>query len=181
MISILPTNVKEQMLYSRRNVMLRRYLLMLMAVALALSLLIIGAQWYANKQSNQLQQNLTDKQAQRKAFAATEIKVKSLQASLSLIEKLFSQKTQFSALLEDLAKVLPAGTYLNNISLTGDEKNPVDVSIAASSLTRAGLVHNALLQSPRIATADIENIAKDEQAGKYIVKLIIAFAEGQAR
>lgn len=180
-INLLPPQIKEQLAYSRRNLQLRRYVLLLTAVAALLAMLIASVSWYSGQQVERLSQVLGDRQKQRSAYKDTEAKLQSLQSSVALIEKLFTEKTQFSEVLGDFAAVLPSGTYIDSISLTGDDKKPLKLLVTADSLTQAGLVRNALLESPRISGIDIQSINKDEATNKYEVDLVIGFKEGQAR
>lgn len=181
MISVLPTEIKQQLSYSKKNVVLRKYLILVVVIVAALLATIGGALWYANRQISNLQATLLEQQSQRASYKDTEANIQALQANLGLIEKIFNQKTEFSQVLGDIASVLPAGTYINSVELTGDDKKPVQLLITASSLTEAGLVRNALLQSDRISTADIQSITQNEGSSSYTVDIIIAFKEGQAR
>jgi len=181
MINILPTDVKEQLEYSKKNVKVRNYLLLTLLIATLLATTIGAAYWYAGLQINTLQSTLADRQTQRSAYKDTEIKVQTLQSNLGLIEKLLNQKTQFSDLLSDVAAVLPSGTYINSIDLTGDDKKPVQILVSAASLNQAGSVRNALLQSDRISVIDIQSITQKEDSSEYIVDLVVAFKEGRAR
>ena len=180
-INLLPPQIKEQLAYSKRNIHLRRYVVLLALVAVSLASLIAGVYWYSGQQVDRLSQTLSDRQKQRSAYKDTEAKLQSLQSSVGLIEKLFTEKTQFSSVLGDLAAVLPSGTYIDSISLTGDDKKPLKLLVTADTLTQAGLVRNALLESTRISDIDIQSINKDEATNKYAVDLVIAFKEGQAR
>jgi Tfp pilus assembly protein PilN len=181
MINILPTHVKEQLSYSKHNVKLRRYVMLTLVMVLTLSGVLFLGYRYANNQTVDLQKNLVEQQKQRGAFKDTEAKVQSLQSNISLIEKLFTQQTKFSVLINDLAAVLPAGTYINNLTLTGDDKKPLKLLVTANNFATAGLVRNALLQSSRISTVDIQSISQKDGSSEYVVDLIIAFKEGKAR
>lgn len=181
MINILPTDVKEQLEYSKKNVKARNYLLLLITIAFLLTVTLAAAYWYSGVQISNLKITLADRLTQREAYKDTENKVQTLQSNLALIEKLLNQKTQFSDLLSDLAAVLPSGTYINSINLTGDDKKPVQILVSAGSLNQAGSVKNALLQSDRISIVDIQSINQKEDSSEYTVDLIVAFKEGQAR
>ncbi len=181
MINILPTEVKEELEYSKKNVRVRNYLFLALLVFILLIAAIGAAYWYGGKQINSLRATLSDRQTQRALYKDTESKVQTLQSNLGLIEKLLNQKTQFSDLLNDIAAVLPSGTYINAINLTGDDKKPVQILVTASSLNQAGLVRNALLKSERISVVDIQSITQKEDSPEYTVDLIVAFKEGQAR
>lgn len=178
MINLLPPQVKEQLKASKANVVLRHYILLLFIFFVLLFSLMAGAYLYANKQITQLSSALDNRKQQRKQYDETENKVKTLQKNISLIEKLFTNKTEFSGLLQDLASAMPAGAYINKISLTGDEKEPVELLINVDSPEKAGVLRNALNASSRIKSVDIQSVSKDTNVGGYVVEVVIAFEPG---
>ena len=180
-VNILPPQLKSQLSYSRRNVVVVHYIILVLLVAGGLSLILVGGSWYASRQINRLNQTLADRQKQRAAYKDTEANVKTLQANLSAIEKLFNEKTTYSAVLADFAAVLPPGSYLNKVTLNGDDKKPLELLVTADSFNTAGLVRNSLLKSPRLKSVDVQSINKDDKTGDFTVSLIAAFKEGQAR
>jgi len=183
MINLLPPSRKRQIRYAKLNIKLLRYIFVSLVIALLLTALIGISFRQASSQAQKLQQNLSDRQAQRGQYQDTEAKVKTLQANLATIEKLFNNKTEFSSLLQDLAAVLPADAYINKITLTGDDKKPVQLLITVNSLDTAGILRNALLKSQRIASVDIQsvNLNPDPNNPNYSVDTVIAFKPGGAR
>lgn len=181
MINILPPDLKQQIGYSKRNLVLAHYLTLVITVAIGLSLAVGGSYWYAKRQINQLNHSLADRQKQRAAYKDTAANVATLQANLGSIEKLYNEKTQYSAVLADFAAVLPGGSYISAVTLTGDDTKPLELIISADSINTAGLVRNGLLKSARLKSVDVQSITKDEKTGRFTVDLVAAFKEGQAR
>ncbi|MBI4101049.1 hypothetical protein HY441_01070 [Candidatus Microgenomates bacterium] len=181
MINILPPDIKQQINYSKRNVRLLRYLL-LSALVLGLVLVLVGGSYiYANRQIKQLEKTLATRQQERQDYKDIEAKVQTLQSNLGLIEKLFTEKTKFSVLLNDLSAVLPDGSYINEITLTGDDKKPLEMIVTVDSFNKAAETRNALIQSARIKSADIQTITKNDAGSGFSVEIVAAFESGQAR
>lgn len=181
MINILPPELKQQMTFSHYNVRLVRYLVLILIFDVLLLAATFGSFRAADYQLKAQGQVVAARDQDLNRFRQVETDVRELQSSLNLIEKLFNEKTQFSALLSDLAAVMPPGSYINSIVLTGDDKTPLKVLISTNSITAAGVVRNGLLKSPRIKSADIQNIAKTQDSDLFTVDISIAFQEGQAR
>lgn len=181
MINVLPPEVKSQLNYAKRNSRLLRYVSLTGLVLLALSALLGTGFWYADRQINSYQQSLAIKQTERQSHAETEAKIESLQANLNLIDKLLTEKTRYSILLNDLAAVLPDNSYITHLTLTGDDKEPLEISVATDSFNRAAEVRNGLISSKRIKSADIQNVSENEDGEGYNAVIIAAFEPGQAR
>ncbi len=181
MINILPPELKAQINYSKRNSLLLKRLGWVWLVGILLAALVIGSLWYANRQIMNYEQTLAARRGQRADYQAIEVKVQSLQANLGLIEKLLNEKTHYSNLLGDLAAALPTGSYITHMSLTGDDKKPLELAVNVDSFNRAAEVRNGLIGSARIKSADIQSIAKNDEGSGFVVAIVAAFETGQAR
>lgn len=181
MINILPTEIKQQLYYSKRNAKLVPYLLLGLVLAGLLSGLFLASFWYADRQTSRLNATLSIQRQERQTYQATEDKVKAFQSNLSLIEKLLAEKTTYSQLLKDVAAVLPADSYVNHLTLTGDDSKPLELLVTVDSFNRAAELRNSLIASPRFASADIQSISQNEENDLYSVVIIAAFDKGQAR
>lgn len=181
MINILPPELRSQINYSKRNTQLLKYLFNGLIVLMVLGGLLGGSFWYANRQINHYQQTLAARQSERGGYQEIEAKVATLQSSLSLIDKLLTEKTRYSALLADLAATLPPSAYIIHLSLSGDEKDPLEMQVNVDSFNRAAELKNGLIQSRRIKSADIQSISRDDEGSGYNVVIVAAFEPGQAR
>lgn len=176
MINILPPEFKQQITYSQRNVIARRYLLALGMIALFVGSALGVSHWYANQELARNQERLSELQREIDQFSQTESAVSNLNTQLASIEALLIQRPRFSIILEDLAAVLPANSYINGINLTEDIEQPLQLTITTPSRGAAIRVRDALLTSDRIASADIQHIgASSEGEDTVDVGIIIAF------
>lgn len=176
MINILPPEFKQQITYSQRNVIARRYLLALGMIALFVGSALGVSHWYANQELARNQERLSELQREIDRFSQTESAVSNLNTQLESIEALLIQRPRFSIILEDLAAVLPANSYINGINLTEDIEQPLQLTITTPSRSAAIRVRDALLTSDRIASADIQHIsASSESEDTVDVGIIIAF------
>lgn len=181
MINLLPPKIKEEVKASKINVVFRHYIIIALIFFGLLFGLMIGSYAYASRQINRLDESLENRRAQRKQYSDTEKKVKTLQKNISLIEKLFTNKTEFSGLLQDLASAMPSGAYISKVSLTGNEKEPVELLINVDSPEKAGVLRNALNASERIKSVDIQSVSINTGSSGYVVEVVIAFEPGATR
>lgn len=176
MINILPPEFKEQITYSQRNVIARRYLLTLGMIALFVGGALGVSHWYADQELARNQERLSELQREIDQFSETESAVSSLNTQLESIEALLKQRPKFSIILEDLAAVLPANSYINGINLTEDIEQPLQLTITTPSRSAAIRVRDALLTSGRIGSADIQHISASSEGEDTVdVGIIIAF------
>lgn len=181
MINILPPQLKQQVRYSKRNVLLLRYLMTALGASTLLAIVIITSLWFSSRQISSLKTSLQERQQERASYKDTETKVQSLQSSLNLIDKLLTERTEYSGVLGDLASVLPSGAYISSMTLTGEDDKPMQIIVFADSINTAGLIRNSLLTSPRINSADIQSITRDDENNVFSVDIIVAFEKGQAQ
>lgn len=176
MINILPPETKEQLRYSRLNVVAGRYLIVVLVIASVVALTLFGSHWFAAQQIAQLEADIEATEEEVAAYEETEDAVEDLNAKLNAIEELMEQRPQFAVLLEDIAAVLPSGAYINGISLSEEIDQPLTLQVTTQSQQQAVSVQDELLASERISSADIQSISdEDEEDGTIDVTIVIAF------
>lgn len=178
MINILPPDLKQQITYSRRNVVARRYVFVLLFIILVTGSILTATHWYADQQIAAYETALEERKEEISQFENLETSVDTLNTQIETIETVLKQRPQFSVLLSDLAQVLPQGSYLNGISLSEETDQPLQLTITAPSRDQAVSVRQALLQSPRIGSADIQSITSKPESNEINVNIIIAFETG---
>lgn len=179
MISILPPEQKEQLRFSKYNVSARNYLLAIILIfATVGSSLYIGHR-YADQQIATYESNLENIRKETAEQAKLQTNVETLNARLKIIDSLLKNRTNFSEVLTDLANVMPSGAFINGVSLTGEVDQPLELTITTQSRAQGLVLRNALLTSPRIATADIQSIIPGA-TGDFNVIIVVGFDEGES-
>ncbi len=180
MISLLPPDQKEQIRYAKLNRLVLRYLRVLVVVAVLLGGVFAGAFYLLGMQTTQVASDVSTKQATITALNASFLpKAHDASARLNTIKYIQGTQTRFSAVVADIAKVLPQGVSIDSLTLTGNDRTPVQLAVTAQSYSAALAFRNALITSPRIAGADLESIASN--GGTYQTSIVIAFKPGQAK
>ncbi len=176
MINLLPPELKLEISYAKRNSALIR-LILTTAVATAVVVLLLnnGASSLDKNITNAKKELATEETAQ--GDAKTVAQIQSVNAKLSAINQLNQTKHHYSAVLRDFAKALPAGAWIDNMVLTGDNK-PLKLSINAKTSDVANKVKDSLLTCPRIASVDIASI-NTAPDGSAIVAATVTFKPGQ--
>jgi Tfp pilus assembly protein PilN len=180
-INLLPPDLKEQIHYAKLNRVTLRYLWVLVAVVLVLGGIFGGTFYLMNQQAAGVAADVADKQKTIADLSRTFVpKAKDASDRLNAIKYVQGTQTRFSALIADIAKVVPQGVSIDSLTLTGDDKTPVTIAVTAQSYDAALALRNALITSPRIAGADLETISATG-TGTYQTNIVIAFKPGQAK
>jgi Tfp pilus assembly protein PilN len=180
MINLLPPQVKTQVAYSRNNRVLLHYLTLTVFLAVALSGSLLGAAYYLDQDIKRIDGDLADKKQEIASYKNLQAKAKLTGARLASIKTIQQNQAKFSVLLVDLAKYMPQGTVISSITLTGDDKQPVRLTVNALDYKTALSFRDSIAQSPRISAADIENI-KRQPNSNYSVVVVFAFKPGDAK
>ncbi len=180
MINLLPPDQKEQIRYAKLNRLALRYVWTLLVVAGVLGGIFV---WSFNRLGGETAQVAVD--VKQKQGIITELntsfmpKAKDASDRLNAIKYVQATQTKFSAVVADIAKVVPKGVTIDNMTLTGDDKAPVKLAVTAQSYSAALAFRNALITSPRIAGADLESI--NSAGSTFQTSVVVAFKPGQAK
>ena len=181
MINLLPPPIKDEIGYAKLNAWIIRYLKLVLMVAIILGGAFSTTYIYLQHRITNIKSQIATKQVQIDQYASLEAKAKQANSRLTAIQTISTQKTHFSTLLSDLAKVTPQGVTIQSITLTGDATKPVLVSFSATTYQTAVAFRDALVTSSRIAAADIQSIAAAAQSGGYTAAIDIGFKPGEAQ
>ncbi len=183
MINLLPPTIKQEIIYSKRNKVLLRYTYISVGVMLVLAGALVGARFALNQQISAADKRLADKQITIDSRKSLEADAKKLNARLTSIQTIQKNQAKFSVLLSDLAQYMPTGTAISSISLTGEDKKPVKLTVTAVDYKTALGFRDSIAKSKRISAADIEDIRGVPVGLKstYTVTLSFLFNPGSAK
>lgn len=180
MINLLPPSAKSDKAFARRNAILVRYVWVLVFLIVAAGVELGGTELYLARQRKVYDKQIATKQQQIAGFSDLQAQAKSANARLKAFKGLVGNQAKFSELLADLASHTPKGVFINSIALTGNSSTAVQVAATGNSYESVASFRDALVTSPRISEADIQNVS-NPAAGIYNVNITIAFKPGEAR
>ncbi len=179
MINLLPPEIKKQISYSRYNRSLLGYFWLVLFLTAGLAGSLLGASYFLHEDIKRVEAELTVKHKQVASYKDLQQKAKAAGSRLAAINGIQKNQAKFSVLLADLAEYMPQGTAISNIVLTGDDKQPVRLTVNALDYKTALSFRDSIARSPRISAADIENIKR--QQDNYSVVVVFAFKPGDAK
>jgi hypothetical protein len=179
-INLLPPEQKEQIRYSKLNRMALTYVRVLLLVIIVIGGIFGAAIYWVGQTTAKVESDVAEKTVHLAELNNSFVpKAKDASDRLAAIKFVQTSQTRFSAVVADIAKVVPQGVSIDAMTLTGDDKTPVRLTVSSSSYAGALALRNALTTSPRVAGADIETISSN--SGTYSASVVIAFKPGQAK
>jgi Tfp pilus assembly protein PilN len=181
MINLLPQDQKEQLRYSKLNRLALRYIRVLVIVLVVLGGIFAASIYQLDNQTKTVAADVSSKTAEiaalNKSFTPL---AKDASDRLAAINYVQATQTRFSAVIADIAKIVPQGVSIDSMTLTGNDKAPVRIAVTANTYANALAFRNALITSPRIAGADLETISSPNGTA-YQTSVVIAFKPGLAK
>lgn len=180
MINLIPSEMKTQLEFSKRNATVLRYIRKVgTGFAISLGIFLIASLTIRARVAES-HKSLEEIQSETKSLESVEQPARVVQTRLNLIAQLEKDQAKFSTLLSDIAKYMPKGAALSSISLTGEAAKPVRIQITANSYDSAAAFRDALVTSPRIGGADIETVSS-ASPGSFTASVLVGFKPGAAK
>ncbi len=180
MINLLPPAIKADLVYARRNAILRWYVLLTMVVVVLMAALLLSGIWYAGREVVSTERDLASAQTELSAYQDTEAEATSLRDTLGAVQELFEMQADYLAVLRDIERATIPSARLETLTLSGDDTKPLVLQFTVPSETAAASLRISLENSDRFSFVDIESISRLED-NEVSVAYKLAFEAGKAR
>lgn len=138
MINLLSPDIKNDYIYGRRNVVLRRWVVLFMVALFGLG--AIGTYGTLSLQQSTLKYERgiasTEKAFQQQQFAETQKQIQDISGSFRLAVKVLGQEVLFSQLLKQMAAIIPANANLSSINIS-QSSTGMDITASATDYATA--------------------------------------------
>lgn len=161
MINLLPTGIREDLLYARRNTVLSRWVVACSFALLGIGLIVAGGYVYLDQSSKTYVKRveIAQRNLQSQNVEETQKKVEEISNNTKLATQVLSREILFSKLLRQLGSSLPENTILKQLQI---DKLQGGLTLQAGAKDISGGAQLQLnLQDPKnkiFDKADIENI-----------------------
>jgi Tfp pilus assembly protein PilN len=178
MINLLSPNDKKQLRAARRNVVLLRYNIVALLTILAISFVYAGGFFITMRSNMTADEQLNEDTARTRNYAEVQKTSQEFAKNLTVAKTILTNEITYSTLITNIAKTLPSGTVLDNLTL-----NPTmfgkEISLGASTKTyskalelKASLEKSALFSNVSIESVNSSTGAEGEQT-KYPIAVIL--------
>lgn len=138
MINLLPPDVKESYVYARKNVALRRWVLLFLIALVGLG--AIATYGLLTLQQSTIKYNkdiaATEQLFKDQKFAETQKQIQDISGSFKLAAKVLGQEVLFSQLLKQIAATIPANANLSTLNIS-QTTGGIDITAVATDYATA--------------------------------------------
>lgn len=133
MINLLPENLKEEVIYGRRNRLLVRWLAAVSLVIFIVAAMTMFGQYYVNLNVKSLQSvaKVTQERIASQNLASIQKDVQSLSNNFTTVTQLLSKQLIFSKLITKIGSIIPNGAILSGITLS-TSNSALDLNVIAT-------------------------------------------------
>lgn len=177
MINLIPHDLRSQRQYARRNRMLLGYIFALVLAAILVAVTMTISLGFVGADEAQLRSTIEDNSAE---IAKLESEIKDLNTvsnRLNTADKLYESSVKFSNLIPEIGSLLPQGTVLNSLSLTGGNTDPLSLDVEMTSADLSAVLQKNLVSSELFEAADVNSISSKSTEGiyKYAASVSVSF------
>ena len=176
MINLLPTDRRHEIRYARRNFWLLKMCAMFFAVIIGSLIITVIGVLYLKRSESAYKTQIANTTTSLKSQNLEEVQKKSeeISGNLTLATNVLSKQVLFSKLLKQIGAVMPAGTSLNELKISKEERG-VTLSAIAVDYESATQVQVNLADSRNqiFSKADIVSINCDKAGAKYPCTIVV--------
>ncbi len=139
MINLLPSDVKKEITYARRNTSLRAWTFAILCCVLCVSLVVAAGHFYLQnsvetytKQVGTSRQQLSDQKLEQ-----TQQEIETVSGNLKLVVQVLSRAILFSKFLDQVGSAIPNGAVLTNLSISNKVQGGIDLQFSATDYQTA--------------------------------------------
>jgi Tfp pilus assembly protein PilN len=138
MINLLPPDIKTGYIYARRNVGLRRWVVIFALAFIGLGAITTYGLLSLKQSSVHYNKHIAHNQSviQKEHFNETQDKIKDISGSFKLVVKVLGQEVLFSQLLKQIAATIPARANLTSLNIA-QTQGAIDLSAIAPDYNTA--------------------------------------------
>ncbi len=183
MINLLPQEIRIERMFGRRNIISLGIIIFLLITALLVSAVMMTTQQFVGNEESSLR---TEIELNQQKVASLESQIKDLStvaARLTTVDKLYESSIDFSELIPKIGSLLPAGSIINGLSLTGGNTDPLALDVSITSADLAPVLQRNLVQSELFEAADVNSITPlgdDTSTYKFSASMSVSFTGSAA-
>jgi len=157
-LNLLPSNIKDDIAYSKKNAAIFNLYIKLIACFVALTTFVgvVGYMVYLNQQIAQDEKAVS--QTQLDSWKTTESDAKDFADRLNLVDKIQVNKIDWPIVFTELAKSTPANVKLSSYDFNNNATDRVGLTGYALTNTDIGTFRELLSKSKIFQYVDIENV-----------------------
>lgn len=164
MINLLPPTARKELVASRTNTLLLRYVFLLLSLVglLIVEMAVVFVFLSTSKASNQA--TITENASKTAAYASTSQQADAFKSNLAVAKVILSKQVPYTKILQVLSDAMPPGTIIDKISIDPSTFGaPTTLSIRAKNYDDAIALRNNLNKSTAFSDVNFQSITLQQQ------------------
>lgn len=181
----MPDDAKREIRSARTNVLLARYIIVILIAFAFLALLLAGSYVVLTQTKASAEQLISGNDSKAEVYSATKAQVDALSSQLSETKTLLDEEVLYSHVLMNIGQQMPEGTVLSGIKLdtASFSGTPVTLKAYAKTTDAAVSLREKFQSSPIFRNVNFESVSDTDGINGYPVSvsmtLIITRAAAQ--
>lgn len=158
MINLIPSDLKQDRMYGRRNRTIVGYCFGVIVIGAIIVSITFFNMSYVAADDARIRSEMVQRNLEAAKLEAGQKDVDKIASQINTIDKLYSGEIKFSELIPKIGNLLPNGAVLNGLTLTGGKTSPLQLDIDILSQDLAATFQQNLVNSDIFEAADISAI-----------------------
>jgi cell division protein FtsL len=182
MINLLPLETRTERIYGRKNRVLAGYAFALLTTAVLVAVVMIGSLKFFGTDEIALKNEIATDAATIAELQKETTDLNETVSQLDTVDKLYESGITFSTIVPRIGSLLPEGTVLNALSLTGESTDTLSLDVDLERPELAVVLVKNLIESDLFEAADIGNLnPKGSDGDRYRFGTVVRVSfEGSA-
>lgn len=179
MINLLPYEYKDEIRAARTNVVLVRYITILLLAALVLGGLVVGAYAALNDTKAHAEVKAAENTTRLTQFQETKFRADGFRSDLATAKTILDSNISFSKLIYEIADTVPTGVVLDDLTLDPAAfGSSVTMNASAKTFNDASRLRDAFIANNQVfSNVQVQTIRSSDTSsagGAYPVKVVLS-------
>ena len=173
MINLMPYDAKKEIRSARMNVVLTRYIAVILLAFGFLVLLLAGSYFVLTQTKLSAEQLIQTNDTKADVYTTTKAQVDGLATSLSDAKTILDQEVLYSKVLMNIGQQMPAGTVIENITLDAASftGTPATIKAFAKNTNDAVALREKFQNSPIFSNVNFNSVSESAGIPGYPVSV----------
>ncbi len=184
MINLLPEESKKEIRAARTNVLLFRYIVVLIFGVVFLGLISSGVYFVLNNTQADAEQLINASKTKSAAYTSVSVQGAALRSGLSSAKTILDQEIVYTKILTTIASLMPSGVVLDSINLSPSIfGSPTNMQFYTKTTSEALSLKDKIQTSPLFSNVSFQTLSSNSQTTDYPVSatLSVTINKGAAK
>lgn len=175
MINLLPPNEKKQIVAGRANIILSRYVIILIFGIAFLGLFALAIYLLVTNIKTNAEDTLLQSSSKTNSYSSVQAQAAVLRSNLTTAKLILDNEISYSSVIIRVAQILPAGVVLDGLSLSASTfGTPTTITAHAKTNAAAVAFKDALQSYPAyFSNVSFQNLNTSSNSGDYPIVVVL--------